>query len=156
MRTIDPAVAISRVLTMRGIVNRTIWQERFFATLFAVFGVLALALALVGLYGVMACAVSRRRHEMGIRMAMGAGAGTIQRMILWQSGQLVAGGLLAGTMAAVALTRILSGQLYEVKATDPETYFAVAVVLSLTALAAGYVPARKATRVDPMLALREE
>jgi putative ABC transport system permease protein len=156
MRTIDPAVAISRVVTMQEIVNRTIWQERFFATLFAGFGVLALALALVGLYGVMAGAVTRRRHEMGIRMAMGASAGAIQRMILWQSSQLVAGGLLLGAGAAVALTRILAGQLYEVKATDPETYLAVAVVLSLTALAAGYLPARRATRVDPMVALREE
>jgi putative ABC transport system permease protein len=138
------------------VVTRSIWQERFFATIFGFFAVLALLLALVGLYGVMAYAVSRRTHEMGIRMALGASAGEIRGMILAQSGRLVVVGLVAGTVGAIFLTRLLTSQLYGVSAGDVKTLGAVAALLAAAALGASYVPARKATRVDPMLALREE
>ena len=156
MAAIDRNVAISRVLSMKQVVTRSIWQERFFATIFGFFAVLALLLALVGLYGVMAYAVSRRTHEMGIRMALGASAGEIRGMILAQSGRLVVVGLVAGTVGAIFLTRLLTSQLYGVSAGDVKTLGAVAALLAAAALGASYVPARKATRVDPMLALREE
>ena len=154
--TVDRNVGISRVLSMKDVVTQSIWQERFFATIFGSFAVLALLLALVGLYGVMAYAVSRRTHEMGIRMALGATAGEIRGMVLAQSGRLVLAGLAAGTVAAVFLTRLLRTQLFEVSPGDPKTLGAVAGLLAAAAMAASYIPARKATRVDPMTALREE
>jgi putative ABC transport system permease protein len=153
---VDRNVAISRVLSMHDVVTRSIWRERFFATIFGVFAVLALLLALVGLYGVMAYTVSRRTHEMGIRMALGASAGEIRRMVLAQSARLVILGLVVGILAAVFLTRLLTAQLYQVTAGDPRTLGAVAALLAAAALLASYLPAWKATRVDPMLALREE
>ncbi len=156
LAAIDKSIAISRVITLKEVVNTVVWQERFFATVFVGFGALALVLALVGLYGVMSYAVSRRRHEMGIRLALGATAGEIRRMILLQSGRLVAAGLVLGTVGAVFLTRVLETQLYGVRPGDPATLAAVAALLAAAALIASYAPARKATRVDPMLALRDE
>ncbi|HEY1336140.1 MAG TPA: ABC transporter permease [Bryobacteraceae bacterium] len=153
---VDRSVAVSRLLSLHDAVSQSIWQERFFTTLFASFGVLALAMAVVGLYGVMAYSVSRRTHEMGIRMALGASAGKIRRMVLAQSGRLAAVGLLAGGVAAALLSRFLETQLYGVAPGDPKTFAAAAVLLAGAALLAGYLPARRATRVDPMIALREE
>jgi putative ABC transport system permease protein len=153
---VDRNVAISRVLSMKDVVTRSIWQERFFATIFGFFAVLALLLALVGLYGVMAYAVSRRTHEMGIRMALGASAGDVRGMILAQSGRLVILGLAAGILASVFVTRLLASKLYDVSPGDPRTLGAVAALLAGAAMLASYVPARKATRVDPLLALRDE
>ena len=114
LTAVDRNVAISRVLSMQDVVTQSIWRERFFATIFGFFAVLALLLALVGLYGVMAYTVSRRTHEMGIRMALGATAGEIRGMVLAQSGRLVLAGLAVGTVAAVFLTRLLRTQLFEV------------------------------------------
>jgi putative ABC transport system permease protein len=153
---VDRSVAISRVLNLKDVVARSIWQERFFTTLFTCFGGLALALAVVGLYGVMAYSVSRRTHEMGIRMALGASAGEIRRMILAQSGRLVLTGLALGAIAAKLLSKLIQAQLYEVSPGDPATFAAVAALLAAAAMAASLLPARKATRVDPMTALREE
>ncbi len=109
---IDRNVAINPVLSMRDVVTRSIWQERFFATIFGFFAAMALLLALVGLYGVLAYTVSRRTHEMGIRMALGASAGEIRAMILVQSSRLLILGLAVGTLASVFLTRLLASQLY--------------------------------------------
>ena len=156
MARIDRNIAVSDVSTLRQIVDESIWQERFFATMFAVFAALALLLALVGLYGVMAYTVSRRAHELGIRMALGASAGEIRRMVLLSSGRLVAAGLTAGLMSALLLTRFLEKQLYGVRPADPSTFAGVSALLAAAALIASYLPARRATRVDPMLALREE
>ena len=153
---IDRNVAISRVLTMHDVVTRSIWRERFFAIIFGFFALVALLLALVGLYGVMAYTVSRRIHEIGIRFALGASAGEIRAMVLAQSGRLVGLGLAAGLLASVFLTRLLTAQLYGVTAGDPRTLGTVAVLLASAAMLASYLPARRATRVDPMLALREE
>jgi predicted permease len=156
MTAIDRNVAISRVLSMQAVVTQSIWQERFFATIFGFFALLALLLALVGLYGVMAYTVSRRSHEMGIRMALGASAREIRGMILAQSGKLVLLGLATGMVGALLLTRLMASQLYGVSPYDPLTLCAVAALLGTAAMLASYLPARKATRVDPMLALREE
>jgi len=156
LTAMDRNVAISRVLSMKDVVTQSIWRERFFATIFGFFAVLALLLALVGLYGLMAYTVSRRTHEMGIRMALGATAGEIRGMVLAQSGRLVLAGLAAGVVAAVFLTRLLRTQLFEVSPGDPKTLGAVAALLAVAAIAASYIPARKATGVDPMTALREE
>jgi putative ABC transport system permease protein len=154
--SVDRGIAVSRVRTMEDILAASVWQERFFATLLASFGALAMLLAAVGLYGVMAYAVSRRTHEMGIRMAMGASTSDISRMILRQSGRLIAIGLVLGLLGAIAVTRYLKTQLYGVTPTDVPTLAAVAIVLALAGLAASYIPARRATRVDPMAALRAE
>jgi ABC-type antimicrobial peptide transport system permease subunit len=156
MADIDRNVAVSRIVTMQEIVDKSLWQERFFATLLAFFAGLAMLMATVGLYGVMAYTVSRRTHELGIRMALGATAAEIRGMVLLQSGRLVGAGLVIGVAAAVLLTRLISKQLYGVKPTDPQTFVGVAALLVAAGLLASYLPARRATRVDPILALREE
>jgi hypothetical protein len=156
MSQIDRNVAVSDVTTLQQIVDESIWQERFFATLLAFFAGLAMLMATVGLYGVMAYTVSRRTHELGIRMALGASAREIRGMVLLQSGRLVGAGLAIGVAAAVLLTRLLEGHLYGVKPTDPQTFLTVSALLIAAAFLASYLPARRATRVDPILALREE
>ena len=156
MAQIDRGIAVSRMLTMHEIRNRMIWRERFFALLLTFFAGLALLLALVGLYGVMAYSIVRRTHEIGVRMALGASAGEIGWMILAQSGRLVLAGLVLGTAGAIMLTRALAAQLYGVAPGDPGICLLVAGLLSAAALIAGDLPARKATRLDPMLALRRE
>jgi putative ABC transport system permease protein len=153
---IDRNIAVGRVVTMREIVDNSLWQERFFATMLAFFAGLAMLMATVGLYGVMAYTVSRRTHELGIRMALGASAREIRGMVLLQSGRLVGAGLAIGIAAAVLLTRLLEKQLYGVKPADPQTLASVSALLVGAALLASYLPARRATRVDPILALREE
>jgi putative ABC transport system permease protein len=156
MARIDNNVAVSGVATLQQIVDDSVWQERFFATLLAFFAGLAMLMATVGLYGVMGYTVSRRTHELGIRMALGASAGEIRGMVLLQSGRLVGAGLAIGVAAAVFLTRLIEKQLYGVKPGDPQTLLAVSAILIAAALLASYLPARRATRVDPILALREE
>jgi putative ABC transport system permease protein len=152
---IDRDVAASNFLSMQQIVTRSIWQQRFFTTLFLVFAILALMLAAVGLYGVMSYAVSQRTHELGIRMALGASGGDLQRMVMRQALVLALAGVGLGGVAAMALMRVMRTQLYHVSPTDPATFAVVAVVLAATAALASYFPARHATRVDPVIALRE-
>ena len=152
---IDRDVAVSSFLSIQQIVARSIWQQRFFTTLFLVFAILALLLAAVGLYGVMSYAVSQRTHELGIRMALGASGGDLQRMVMRQALVLTLAGVGLGGVAALALMRVIRTQLYQVSPTDPATFAVVAVVLAATAALASYFPARHATRVDPVIALRE-
>jgi len=113
-------------------------------------------LALVGISGVVAYSVSQRRHEIGVRAAVGASGGEIARMIVWQGMTMVLAGIGAGLGVAFGLTRLMTNLLFDVKPTDPTTFGAVTVLLTATALAASWIPARKAARVDPLVSLRHE
>jgi len=156
MARLDPDLAVSEVRSLEEVVGRAIWQPRFFAFLFVVFSALALLLAAVGLYGVMSYAVSRRRRELGLRAALGAGAGDLRGLVMGQALRLSLAGLAAGGAAALALAQLLSSQLYEVRPTDPVTYGAMAALMLAVASAASAIPASRAVRSDPMDALREE
>jgi putative ABC transport system permease protein len=131
-------------------------QPRFRTLLLALFGTLALVLAAVGIFGVMSYSVSRRTHEIGIRMALGASRTGVIRLLLAEAAGLVFAGLVVGIPAALMLTRFLAGLLYGVKPTDPLTFIGVSLILIAVALVACYIPARRAAKVDPMVALRYE
>jgi putative ABC transport system permease protein len=129
---------------------------RLASTLVAAFGLVALLLASIGLYGVMAWVVSRRTHEIGIRMALGAQVGDVLKLILRQGMLLTAIGVVIGLGLAFASTRLMESQLYGVSATDPLTFTGIALLLIIVAFLACYIPARRATKVDPLVALRYE
>jgi putative ABC transport system permease protein len=120
------------------------------------FSTIALALAAVGIFGVISYSVSRRTREIGIRIALGATSASVRRLVVGESAKLVFFGLAAGVPAALVLTRFLSTLLFDVRPADPLTFMGVAVLLALVALAASYIPVRRAMRVDPMVALRDE
>jgi putative ABC transport system permease protein len=134
----------------------SIAQERFRTLLLSSFSGIALVLAAVGIFGVISYSTSQRTHEIGIRMALGAQQRSVLRLILGQGVKLAMLGLGVGAVAALLLTRLMAGLLYGVSATDPLTFGAVAIVLLGVAVTACYIPARRAMRVDPMVALRHE
>jgi len=141
---------------MSDFINANTAEPRFQARLLAAFSLLALILSAVGIYGVLAYSVTQRTHEIGIRMALGAESADVLRMVLRRTLILAAAGIALGTAGALALTRVLSKFLFEVKPTDPATFIAVAALLAGVALLAGAIPARRAADVDPMVALRYE
>jgi predicted permease len=152
----DPKIGILRVLTMREQIDRTLTQERLVAQLTSSFGISALLLAAVGLYGTMAYGVARRRPELGLRMALGATPAGLLRLVLRESMILVALGLGIGIPVTLVVTRLLREQLFGVAPGDPATLAFAAAVMTATALLAAYVPARRASRVHPAVALRAE
>jgi putative ABC transport system permease protein len=154
--SVDPTVPVSNVRTLDEVVSRSISQPRFYMLLLGVFAVLALTLAAIGIFGVLSYAVSQRTREIGIRMALGAQGRTVVGLVVRQAMTLVAIGLAAGTIAARFLSQTLTKMLFGVGPTDPATFAAVAVLLAAVALLASYLPARRATRVDPIVALRAE
>ncbi|MEK6286963.1 MAG: ABC transporter permease [Acidobacteriota bacterium] len=154
VQSIEPNLAVTSVESMADVVGGSLFAARMGAVLLAIFGLLALVLAAVGLYGVMSYSVSRRTREIGIRMALGAGSGNVLRLVLKEGMTLVGGGVAAGLIAAAALTRLLASFLYGVSPMDATTFVAIPLVLALVALLANYLPARRATKVDPMEALR--
>ena len=131
-------------------------EQRFVALLLGLFAGLALVLAAVGIYGVIAHSVAQRTHELGIRMALGAGSGRVLKMVLGEGLRMAAGGVVVGLAGAWGLTRFIASLLYGVKPNDPATFAFAPLVLILVALAACYVPAWRATKVDPIVALRYE
>ena len=153
---IDSNLPITNVTTQSAQVNDSLGQQRALSVLTGFFGVLSLLLACVGLYGIMAYSVARRTHEIGIRMALGAEKRDVLRMVIGQGLKLAVIGVAIGIAGAMALTRFLSSLLYGVTPTDPLTFIAVSLILIAVALLACYIPARRAAKVDPMVALRYE
>jgi predicted permease len=151
---LDPGLALTQTTTLAGLQSITLYPVRMGATLLGAFGALSLALAIVGLYGVIAYAVARRQREMGIRLAVGARPQSLLRLVVGRGMRLVAIGVVAGCLIAAAATRLLSGVLHGVNALDPGAFLAAAVVLLLAGLAANVVPARRAARTDPAVVLR--
>ena len=141
---------------MQDLIAATTAELRFQTRLLGVFAILAVALAAVGIYGVLAYSVAQRTHEIGIRMALGAQAADVLWMVFGRTLALVCAGIAIGAAGALGLTRVLSKFLFEVKPSDPATFAAVALLLVFAALAAGLIPARRAAQVDPMVALRYE
>ncbi len=156
VRDLDSSVPVYNLRTLARQIDRSLVIERFVATLSTGFGVVATLLAVVGLYGVMAYTVARRTREIGVRMALGAVPGDVVWLVMREVLALVGTGMAIGLIAAWSLSRVVTAQLYGVSAGDPFTIAAAAIALSLAALAAGYVPAFRATRVNPVLALRYE
>jgi putative ABC transport system permease protein len=156
IRSLDPSLPVSEVRSMEQIVNAAFSEPRFIMLLLAVFAGVALILGAIGIYGVIAYMVSQRTHEIGVRMALGARAGDVRQLVVQQGAMLALIGVALGLAGAFLTTRVLSSLLYEVSTTDPVTYAAVAMLLGAVALLASYLPARRATRIDPMAALRAE
>ena len=156
LAAIDPDLAASQVATMEDLVNGELKRPRFNMLLIAVFAGLALTLAIVGVYGVIAASVEGRRRELGVRLALGASGRQLVGMVMREGMLLAAAGLAIGAAVALAVSRFARALLYGIQPTDPPTYLAIALVLALATLAACVIPARRASRVDPMEALRSE
>jgi predicted permease len=156
IRAVDAGLRMGGSSTLEEHVDNSLGHERLMATLSSLFGALAALLACVGLYGVMAYSVARRTNEIGIRMALGAGRAQVLRMILGESAALVAAGVAVGLPVAIAAARLISGQLYGLRPADPITIAGAIILLVGVAAFAGYLPARRATKVDPLVALRHE
>ena len=156
IRALDPELPAYDVSTMQQRVHDTLARRRFSMFLLGVFAAFAVVLAAIGIYGVMTYWVNQRTHEIGIRMALGAGQRNILQLVIRQASVLVSAGVIAGLAGAFALTRVMSSLLFGVSATDRFTFIVISLLLAAVALLASYVPARRATKVDPMVALRQE
>ena len=155
-QAVDPAVPVFDVTSLNDIIAASLFAQRISASLLGVLGNVALLLAAVGLYGVMAYSVAQRTNEIGIRMALGALSRDVLRLVLGQAAKLAMMGVVVGTAVALALTRLMSTLLFGVSATDPTTFAGVALLLAVVALAASYIPVRRAMKLDPVVALRYE
>jgi putative ABC transport system permease protein len=155
-QAIEPNEPVNQVVTMDERLSNSVAARRFQMQLLGAFAGLALVIAMVGIYGVISYAVSQRTHEIGIRMALGAQVGDVLRMVIWWGMRLTLVGVMLGVAAALALTRVMKNLLFEVSATDPATFALIALLLVGVAMIASYVPARRATKVDPLQALRQE
>jgi putative ABC transport system permease protein len=153
---LDPDLAVAHIRTMAQVISSSVAGPRFNTLLLGVFAGVALFLAAIGIYGVMAYAVTQQTHEIGIRLALGAQPRNVLQLVLRRGVRLAGVGAMFGVAAALALTRLMAGLLYDVSATDPVTFSCVVILLLAIALLACYVPARRAMRVDPMVALRYE
>jgi putative ABC transport system permease protein len=156
VRALDPEIPVTHVRTMDDIVSNSIARQRFSMLLLGAFGLLALVLSVVGIYGVVAQLVAARRQEFGVRAALGASPAALVRISLWDGMQQTGLGLAIGALAALMLTRLMQGMLYGVSPTDPVTFATALVLTGIVAIAASYLPARRAGRVDPASALSGE
>jgi predicted permease len=156
VRQVEPEATVDDIATMQQLVSDSISRPRFYAVLLGVFAIIAVVLAAVGLYGVIAYSVARRTREIGIRMALGAARADVFSLVLGQTLALTAAGIVLGLAGAAALTRYLAGMLFGVAPLDPATFAAVAVIFGAVAIGAALIPARRATNVDPLIALRYE
>ncbi len=154
--SLDRGVTISQVQTMEEVVSQANARPRFYVLLLGTFAAVALILAAVGIYGVISYSVSRRRHEIGLRMALGAGQRDVLALVVRQGMRVALAGAGAGLAGALLLTRLMSTLLYGVGSTDPATFVAVTLTLMAVALFASYIPARRAARIDPLVALRHD
>jgi putative ABC transport system permease protein len=154
--SVDATVEAADFRTMDQLMTQSVAQPRFYTILFGAFAFLALALAAVGIYGVMAYAVAQRTHEIGVRMALGASRSDVLKMVIKQGMILAIAGVALGLLAAFGLTRLMSNLLFDVRATDPMTFVVISMMLIGVALLACFIPARRATKVDPIVALRYE
>jgi len=156
VQRLDPNLPVQALRTLPEHVSEALWPARLGAGLLAVFGLLALTLATVGLWGLIAYLVSQRTREIGIRLALGAQAGDVLKLVIWQGLKLTLSGLVMGLLGAFALTRLMENLLYGLSPTDPLTFLAITLLLVGVTLVASYIPARRATKVDPLVALRYE
>ena len=156
VQAVDASLPVLNVQTLSERVENSLGGERTQATLLGSGGVLALLLAAVGLYGVMSYTVAQRTREIGIRMALGAGRGNVMGLVMKQGVTLVGAGVVLGLGAAFGITRLLASLLFGVSAVDPLTFIGTSVMLLAVSLLASYIPARRATKVDPLIALRYE
>src|SRR5262249_23079592 len=154
LRSLDPLVPATNPFTIGQVIDTSLWAARLVAILLGVLGGLALVLASIGLYGLMAYSVSQRQQEIGVRMALGAAQPVVLRSILRQAMTLVVVGLVVGLLVAVGVSRAVATLLFGVSATDPATFTVVSLVLVGVGLVASLVPAWRASRVDPIVALR--
>jgi predicted permease len=154
LRAVDPALPTVEYQELDELVDRAVSPRRFMVILLGAFALAALLLASIGIYGVVSYTVTQRTKEIGIRMALGASAGQVQRHVMSQTVALVSGGIFAGIASALMLTRLMASLLYHLDPADPLTFIATTLVLLIVAVSAGYIPALRASRVDPMSALR--
>jgi putative ABC transport system permease protein len=156
VRNLNDRVILSPVTTLQDQLSNQLAPRRFQTSLLGIFSLLALMLAAIGIYGLMHYSVARRTHDIGVRMALGANHADVLRMILGESSQLAVIGIVAGLAGAAVVTRVLRNMLFGVQPGDPLTFAVVSILLAAIALLASFIPARRATKVDPVIALRYE
>lgn len=156
VRQVDKDQTVSNIRTMEQVLSNSVSQRRFNMLLLSIFATVAITLSVVGIYGVMSFSVTQRTHEIGVRMALGAQASDVLRMVIWRGTILALIGVALGLAAALSLTRVMKNLLFDVSVTDPATFTLIAILLVAVALIASYIPARRATKVDPLQALRHE
>ena len=156
MHDVDPDLPLAQLRTMDQVLSASVNDWRFRTILLALFGGLALFIAAIGIYGVISYSVAQRTHEIGVRVALGAARRDVVSLIVRQGLRLALAGIAAGVLGAWGLTRFLASLLFGVKPADPLTFASVCLILSAAAALASYIPARRATKVDPMVALRYE
>jgi putative ABC transport system permease protein len=153
---VDPAIALDRIATMQQLVSGSVAQPRFRTVILAGFSLLALVLATIGIYGVMSYLVIQRTREFGIRLSLGATQSDVLRLVLGRAAALIAAGTCLGLVGSALLVRLITKLLFGTTPLDPLTFAAVPLLLATVALAASYIPARRATRIDPIVALQCE
>jgi putative ABC transport system permease protein len=156
VQSLNANMALQNPATIQTVIHDGLWAPRVAASLFGIFGLLGMVLASVGIYGVMAYMVAQRTNEIGLRMALGARPWDVLRLVVGQGMRLTLAGIVMGIVAGLVATRLMGSLLFGVSTSDPVTFGAVSVLVAAVALIAGWLPARRAARIDPVLALRQE